>query len=497
MSTEPLLPGLSTKAVPGPAPDGMGTGLFASTDIQLGDDVLYIKTPFVAVLDTPRLEDTCAGCFGKRMSPEGALADIELKACTGCRVVRYCDKTCQSKDWRTAHSLECAIFQKLKPRILPNNARAVLRMVLRTERQKYKPQELDLFSQLETHIRDIREQNTKQWERISLSATAVKVYAGTGMEEEIIASFFAKLDLNSFNLVNALYDRIGLYMHPYAALINHSCEYNSVVGFDGDELHIKAIRPIKRGEQVFISYVDTTNPYQTRQIELAERYFFDCQCSKCMKGTDSREDSFLSPPQDLSKLDVVERQASETIDSASTRTPSEAIATLESAIHTLHQTTIWPTTRQPYISLRNELIASLLSAGRFNGAFIQAAIRYIYVDPVIFPQEIHPIRQLHAWALVKLAIHLSQGVEINTQDVSLERYELNFGLIIWSVLSGLVKNETQSCGVPTFRKMVRESFNDVYGQFRANGMDPESLGGLVKEEWEKLGGICRRTLGME
>ena len=66
-------------------------------------------------------------------------------------------------------------------------------MVLRTERQKYKAQELELFSQLETHIRGIREQSPKQWERISLSATAIKVYAGTGIEEEIITSFFAKV----------------------------------------------------------------------------------------------------------------------------------------------------------------------------------------------------------------------------------------------------------------------------------------------------------------
>ena len=92
MSTEPSLPGLSTKTAPGPAPDGMGTGLFASTDIQTGGDVLYIKAPFMAVLDTPRLEDTCAGCFGKKMAQEGVLGEIELRACMGCRVVRYCDK---------------------------------------------------------------------------------------------------------------------------------------------------------------------------------------------------------------------------------------------------------------------------------------------------------------------------------------------------------------------------------------------------------------------
>lgn len=68
----------------------MGTGLFASSDIHTGEDVLKISSPFVTVLDTPRLDDTCSGCFGKAQ----AIADqsAELKACTGCQVVKYCDK---------------------------------------------------------------------------------------------------------------------------------------------------------------------------------------------------------------------------------------------------------------------------------------------------------------------------------------------------------------------------------------------------------------------
>lgn len=66
----------------------MGNGLFATADINPGEDVLHIKTPFVAVLDSPRLEDTCAGCYGKRQMETGN----DLKACTGCRVVKYCDR---------------------------------------------------------------------------------------------------------------------------------------------------------------------------------------------------------------------------------------------------------------------------------------------------------------------------------------------------------------------------------------------------------------------
>lgn len=88
MSSQSPLPSVTTKTVPSPAPNGMGNGLFATTDIKVGEDVVHAKVPFVAVLDKPRLDDTCSACFGKRQMETGT----ELKACTGCRVVKYCDR---------------------------------------------------------------------------------------------------------------------------------------------------------------------------------------------------------------------------------------------------------------------------------------------------------------------------------------------------------------------------------------------------------------------
>jgi len=66
-------------------------------------------------------------------------------------------------------------------------------MILRSAKKKYNTQEIDLFVQLETHIRDIRERNMAQWDRISLSAKAVKMYSGIDMKEEIISAFGAKV----------------------------------------------------------------------------------------------------------------------------------------------------------------------------------------------------------------------------------------------------------------------------------------------------------------
>lgn len=88
MPLEAPLSSVHTRATPGPAPGGLGRGLFASTTIKVGEDVLNITSPFVAVLDTPRLSDTCSGCLGSGPLHHSG----PLKNCTGCKVVKYCDR---------------------------------------------------------------------------------------------------------------------------------------------------------------------------------------------------------------------------------------------------------------------------------------------------------------------------------------------------------------------------------------------------------------------
>ncbi|KAJ5242916.1 uncharacterized protein N7469_001243 [Penicillium citrinum] len=490
MSVRNPLPNVTTRTE-SRASEGMGNGLFATSDIRVGEDVLHAKVPFVAVLDTARLDDTCSGCFGKRQMDIGA----ELKACTGCRVVKYCDRTCQSKDWKFAHSGECSIYQKVKPNVLPNNARAVLRMVVRTGRGKYSSQELETFSNLETHIKEIQELQANL-DRVIMTSRAIKNYSESDMTEEAIMTYAAKLELNSFNLTTAIYDRIGLYMHPYAALINHSCEYNSTVGFDGEELFVKAIRPIKKNEQIFISYIDTTTPKEIRCKELSERYFFDCKCVKCEKGTDTREDKFL----ESSSKDEKGRAKSirtDAIRQCFKHIPEETIQKLEQALHTLKQTSTWPLTRQPYASLRDDLIVALLSVNSFTRAFIQAAIRYLRVDPILYSPA-HPVRQVHAWILAKLAIFLSQGYEPDPKDpIQLHDFGINFHYILWYILADLASKQAESCTVPGFRSLVGANFQQVHTEFKSNGIDPSTAKPLVSAEWKKLERLVQFALDKE
>lgn len=76
--------------------------------------------------------------------------------------------------------------------VLPNNARALLRVVLRSARNKYDSEEFKVFDGLETHINEISE-SQGQLDRITLTARAVKNYSGTDIEEGTISSWAAKV----------------------------------------------------------------------------------------------------------------------------------------------------------------------------------------------------------------------------------------------------------------------------------------------------------------
>lgn len=300
-----------------------------------------------------------------------------------------------------------------------------------------------------------------------------------------------QLDLNSFNLTNAVYDRLGVYLHPYAAIFNHSCDHNAAVSFDGPNLHIKALRPIQKGEQIFITYIDVTDPYPIRQHNLQSRYYFTCHCSKCTSEAASSTATTHHPAQ---------QDAYDIIQSLSTlENPTHSLL---KALTTLRTSSI-PATTQPSISLLDELITSLLAQQKYKSAFAYAAARYRAVDPVVYPLKGHPIRLLHAWVLARLAIHLSQGVEVEStagggsggeEEVALEKYELNFNLVIWSVLAALVGEEETGGTGPGFWRLVKREFRAVRGEFVAAGLDPRGSRELEREigrEWGKVDKVVK------
>ena len=71
-------------------------------------------------------------------------------------------------------------------------------------------------------------------------------------------------------------------------MFDHQCNYNAVViPTDGIEIIIRAVEDVKSFEDLRISYISCLSENtQKRQKELMEKYYFECQCPKCLDVED-------------------------------------------------------------------------------------------------------------------------------------------------------------------------------------------------------------------
>ncbi|RLN63176.1 hypothetical protein BBJ29_006349 [Phytophthora kernoviae] len=130
----------------------------------------------------------------------------------------------------------------------------------------------------------------------------------------------------------------------FNAMFNHDCNPNCVkfapedAGPDGGVSEVRVARPIKKGEQLTISYLyPREKSRENRQKNLREQFGFECKCELCKRG-----DSLLPPPPsaangsesvkpDMQELEKVLVGAEEVIKT----NPESAAAALSVALETL------------------------------------------------------------------------------------------------------------------------------------------------------------------
>lgn len=76
---------------------------------------------------------------------------------------------------------------------------------------------------------------------------------------------------------------IRFFIFDAASRINHSCTPNIHHYIDpNDIMHFVVLRPIKSGDQLFINYLNSTEPaICDRKAYFKEDWMFECQCNKC------------------------------------------------------------------------------------------------------------------------------------------------------------------------------------------------------------------------
>jgi hypothetical protein len=92
----------------------------------------------------------------------------------------------------------------------------------------------------------------------------------------------------------------------------------------------------------------------------------------------------------------------------------------------------YPLHRQPYATIRAELANAFMDKQQYVPAFVHSLIMYFDIDPVLYPQPIHPVRVVHKWALLKLTIELADvasSEEGESRDLE-EKYNLDWRIIV-------------------------------------------------------------------
>ena len=80
-------------------------------------------------------------------------------------------------------------------------------------------------------------------------------------------------------------ESVGAALDLVTATINHSCDPNAFVFFEGNQLRVRSLKRIPAGGEITVCYVDPTIDVAMRQELLKRDHFFDCCCSRCKAET--------------------------------------------------------------------------------------------------------------------------------------------------------------------------------------------------------------------
>ena len=87
-----------------------------------------------------------------------------------------------------------------------------------------------------------------------------------------------QVKLNCMSLEHLEHEGIGICLDPLAAKMNHSCDPNAFVFFEGSQIRVRSLRPICPGDEVTISYINNTLQRPYRKALLESKWFFNCEC---------------------------------------------------------------------------------------------------------------------------------------------------------------------------------------------------------------------------
>ncbi|XP_061847077.1 histone-lysine N-methyltransferase SMYD3 isoform X3 [Colius striatus] len=101
------------------------------------------------------------------------------------------------------------------------------------------------------------------------------------LRDSTLFLIFSQVTCNCFTISSGEMQDVGVGLYPSMSLLNHSCDPNCVIIFEGYQLLLRSVREIQIGEELTISYIETLMPTSERQKQLMRQYCFECDCLLC------------------------------------------------------------------------------------------------------------------------------------------------------------------------------------------------------------------------
>ncbi|XP_033727938.1 histone-lysine N-methyltransferase SMYD3-like isoform X2 [Pecten maximus] len=242
-------------------------------------DILLESEPFVHVLSHKETGKRCDSCF---------TSGDDLKRCTVCKVVRYCNSACQKVDW-TSHKGECRCLKRVFPDVPLDSVRLMLKLILKQkagDNGKFVRNDIGWrnFSNFQSHSDKIMSDQQRMEQLSKIAFTLEKLLGDSKLPPaDELLEIFGKMVINSFTVCDGELQPVGVAIYLSPSLLDHSCEPNAVATFQGTKLTVRATQdiPDPSPTNIYISYVDQLDTIAERRRQLWEQYYFSCQCARC------------------------------------------------------------------------------------------------------------------------------------------------------------------------------------------------------------------------
>lgn len=333
-----------------------GRSVYTSRSFTRGDIVLY-DLPYTHILH-PRHQPThCDYCYKSNNEidsnhPDNLSVKISLTRCSQCKFVYYCSKPCQLSAWQSYHKLECKILRDATNELLhiPHDSLCDLLLSCRiirkihgnksddanplTIQQSHYQYTCDIFDAIANHIdpkslikySDQQGQYNKisgmiDYKQVSYQLIGNRELArlilslpplvSTAATRELIENILIIMQCNNFSVVDDLLIERGAGVYLYGSLLNSSCCPNTTISYETMTINnieyqhvqiFRALCDIPCDTEITHSYTDIASLTATRQNTLAQRYYYKCECIRCMQPYNESNDRYLQGNIDGSEI---------------------------------------------------------------------------------------------------------------------------------------------------------------------------------------------------